>query len=117
MVSARITIEAAFLCCEGCFFVIVIAIVIVVVVVIVFVLFGFGFISFVFVFVFVCLFETGFLCSPDCPGTHSVGQAGLKLRNLPAFAFNVLGIKGVSQHHPSFLFCFVLVWIFWLFVC
>ncbi|KRX29890.1 hypothetical protein T09_11165 [Trichinella sp. T9] len=26
------------------------------------------------------------LCSPGCPGTHSVDQAGLKLRNLPASA-------------------------------
>jgi hypothetical protein len=26
------------------------------------------------------------LCSPDCPGTHSVDQAGLELRNPPASA-------------------------------
>ena len=26
------------------------------------------------------------LCSPGCPGTHSVDKAGLELRNLPAFA-------------------------------
>jgi hypothetical protein len=26
------------------------------------------------------------LCSPGCPGTHSVDQAGLKLRNSPASA-------------------------------
>jgi hypothetical protein len=26
------------------------------------------------------------LCSPGCPGTHSVPQAGLELRNLPASA-------------------------------
>ena len=26
------------------------------------------------------------LCSPGCPGTHSVDQAGLKLRNPPASA-------------------------------
>ena len=26
------------------------------------------------------------LCSPGCPGTHSVDQVGLELRNLPAFA-------------------------------
>jgi hypothetical protein len=24
------------------------------------------------------------LCSPGCPGTHSVDQAGLEIRNLPA---------------------------------
>jgi hypothetical protein len=26
------------------------------------------------------------LCCPGCPGTHSVDQAGLELRNLPASA-------------------------------
>jgi hypothetical protein len=46
-----------------------------------------------FCFVLFC-FETGFsLCSPSCPGTHSVDQAGLKLRNLPASASQVLGLK------------------------
>jgi hypothetical protein len=38
-------------------------------------------------------FETGFLCSPGCPGTHSVDQAGLELRNLPASVSQVLGLK------------------------
>jgi hypothetical protein len=33
------------------------------------------------------------LCSPGCPGTHSVDQAGLELRNLPASASWVLGLK------------------------
>ena len=33
------------------------------------------------------------LYSLDCPGTHSVDQAGLKLRNLPAPASQVLGLK------------------------
>jgi hypothetical protein len=33
------------------------------------------------------------LCSPGCPGTHSVDQAGLKLRNPPASASRVLGLK------------------------
>jgi hypothetical protein len=33
------------------------------------------------------------LCSPGCPGTHFVDQAGLELRNLPAFASQVLGLK------------------------
>jgi hypothetical protein len=31
--------------------------------------------------------------SPGSPGTHSVEQAGLKLRNLPASASQVLGLK------------------------
>jgi hypothetical protein len=34
-----------------------------------------------------------FLCRPGCPGTHSVDQAGLELRNLPASASQVLGLK------------------------
>jgi hypothetical protein len=33
------------------------------------------------------------LCSPGCPGTHFVDQAGLELRNLPASASQVLGLK------------------------
>jgi hypothetical protein len=33
------------------------------------------------------------LCSPGCPGTHSVDQAGLELRNPPASASQVLGLK------------------------
>ncbi|EGW11174.1 hypothetical protein I79_014842 [Cricetulus griseus] len=38
------------------------------------------------------------MCSPGCPGTHSVDQAGLKLRDLPASAFLSAGIKGVGYH-------------------
>jgi hypothetical protein len=33
------------------------------------------------------------LCSPGCPGPHFVDQAGLKLRNSPASASQVLGLK------------------------
>jgi hypothetical protein len=62
----------------------------------------------VFVCLFVCLFLFCFvlvwfwflvfrdrvsLCSPGCPGTHSVDQAGLELRNPPASASRVLGLK------------------------
>ena len=36
------------------------------------------------------------LCRPGCPGTHSVDQAGLKLRNLPASASQVLGLKACA---------------------
>jgi hypothetical protein len=32
--------------------------------------------------------------SPGCSGTHFVDQAGLELRNLPASASRVLGLKG-----------------------
>jgi hypothetical protein len=41
-------------------------------------------------------FDSISLCSPDCPGTHSVDQAGLKLRNLPASASQVLGLKACA---------------------
>ena len=38
-------------------------------------------------------FNCYFLYSPGCPGTHFVDQAGLELRNLPASASRVLGLK------------------------
>jgi hypothetical protein len=47
-----------------------------------------------FLFCFVLLFQDRvFLCSPGCPGTHSVDQGGLELRNTPASASQVLGLK------------------------
>jgi hypothetical protein len=36
------------------------------------------------------------LCSPGCPQTHAEEQAGLELRNLPASAFQVLGLKACA---------------------
>jgi hypothetical protein len=49
---------------------------------------------------FVCLIlvfrDRVSLYSPGCPGTHSVDQAGLELRNPPASASQVLGLKGSS---------------------
>jgi hypothetical protein len=36
------------------------------------------------------------LCSPGCPRTHSVDQAGLELRNPPASASQVLGLKACA---------------------
>jgi hypothetical protein len=36
------------------------------------------------------------LSSPGCPGTHFVDQAGLELRNLPASASQVLGLKACA---------------------
>jgi hypothetical protein len=53
----------------------------------------------------VCLFvvfqDKVSLCSPGCPGTHFVDQAGLELRNLPASASQVLGLKvcGTTARH------------------
>jgi hypothetical protein len=36
------------------------------------------------------------LHSPACPGTHSVDQAGLELRNPPASASQMLGLKACT---------------------
>jgi hypothetical protein len=45
------------------------------------------------------------LCSPGCPGTHSVDQAGLELRDLPASASQVLGLKAcATTAQQEFLF-------------
>jgi hypothetical protein len=47
-----------------------------------------------FSFLFFCFSQDRVsLCSPGCPGTHFVDQAGLELRNPPASAFQVLGLK------------------------
>jgi hypothetical protein len=51
-----------------------------------------------FVCLFVCFLFLFFqdrvsLCSPGCPRTHFVDQAGLELRNPPASASQVLGLK------------------------
>jgi hypothetical protein len=58
------------------------------VVVFVFVLFCFVFFMlFSFILIYLCSDETGHSSvSLGCPGTHSVDQAGLELRNLPASA-------------------------------
>ena len=49
-----------------------------------------GFLLFLFLFLFCFVFETG------CPGTHSVNQDGLKLRNPPASASQVLGLTACA---------------------
>jgi hypothetical protein len=56
-------------------------------------------------FVFVCLIfqDEVSLYSPGCPGTHSVDQAGLELRNLPASASQMLGLKAGATT-PGFYF-------------
>jgi hypothetical protein len=54
----------------------------------------FYFILFYFILFYFILFRDRVsLCSPGCPGTHSVDQAGLELRSLPASASRVLGLK------------------------
>jgi hypothetical protein len=40
--------------------------------------------------------DRGFLYGPDCPGDHSVEQAGLELRNVPASSSQVLGLKACA---------------------
>jgi hypothetical protein len=62
-----------------------------------------------FVCLFVCLFvfrDRVSLCSPGCPGTHFVDQAGLELRNPPASASRVLGLKAcaTTPGPPNFFF-------------
>jgi hypothetical protein len=52
------------------------------------------------------------LCSPGCPGTDSVAQAGLELRNPPVSASQVLGLKACATTAwlcPMFLITVVLV--------
>jgi hypothetical protein len=60
-------------------------------------LFCFGFFV-LFCFVLFCFVfrDRVSLYSPGCPGTHSVDQVGLKLRNLPAPASQVLGLKACA---------------------
>jgi hypothetical protein len=63
---------------------------------------------FFFVCLFVCFFRDRIsLCSTGCRGTHSLDQADLELRNLPASASQVLGLKACATTPgsvlPSFL--------------
>jgi hypothetical protein len=72
---------------------------------------------------FFCLFGLVFrdrvsLYSPGCPGTHLVDQAGLELRNLPASASRVLGLKACTTTPDLVSFVDVIIGCsgFWL-VC
>jgi hypothetical protein len=47
-------------------------------------------------FVLFCFWDRVSLCSHGCPGTHFVDQAGLKFRNPPASASQVLGLKACT---------------------
>jgi hypothetical protein len=52
---------------------------------------------FIFIFIFFLVFRDRVsLRSPGCPGTHFVDQAGLELRNPPASASRVLGLKACA---------------------
>jgi hypothetical protein len=59
--------------------------------------FYFYFILFYFIlFYFIFFQDRVSLYSSGCSGTHSVDQAGLKLRNPPASASQVLGLKACA---------------------
>jgi hypothetical protein len=49
-----------------------------------------------FLFLFLFFQDRVFLYHPGCSGTHSVDQAGLELRNPPASASQVLGLKACA---------------------
>ena len=57
---------------------------------------------FLFLFLFCCCFlffqDRVSLRSPGCPGSHSVDQDGLELRNPLASASQSAGITGVRHH-------------------
>jgi hypothetical protein len=86
--------------------------------------FGLVFSTFIFVIYFICIYlfiylfifqDRVSLCSPGCPGTHFVDQAGLELRNLPVSAPPSAGTEGV-RHHAR-LPCLFYVHVFILFCC
>jgi hypothetical protein len=70
---------------------------------------------FFFFFFFVFLRQVS-LCSPSCPGTHSVDQAGLKLRNPPASAFQVLGLKACATNPADYSHIIIRVYLQCLFI-
>jgi hypothetical protein len=57
---------------------------------------------FFFFFVFLAFRDRASLYSPGCPGPHSVDQAGLELRNPPASASRVLGLKACATTPGTF---------------
>jgi hypothetical protein len=52
---------------------------------------------------------------PNCPGIHFVDQAGPELKNPPASASRVLGLKVCTTTPGSFLFIY-LIDFYWIFV-
>ena len=82
---------------------------------------GFFFLSFFFFFFFFLVFRDRVsLYSPDCPGTHSIDEAGLKLRNPPASAYRVLGLKACAitpGYGPDFLFNNTFLWLLLVWGC
>jgi hypothetical protein len=70
-----------------------------------------------FLFSFLVFRDRVSLCSPGCLGTHSVDQAGLELRNLPASAFQVLGLKACTTTAQLLIqfFFFFLIFFYYVF--
>jgi hypothetical protein len=62
---------------------------------------------FFFFFFFLVFRDRVSLYSPGCPGTHFVDQAGLELRNPPASASQVLGLKACATT-PGLMKAFLL---------
>jgi hypothetical protein len=76
---------------------------------------------FCFVFVFFGFFRDRVsLCSPGCPGTHFVDQAGLELKNPPASASQVLELKACGPtwdwSEPSYGYGAVFFFFFFFFL-
>ena len=70
---------------------------------------------FFFLFFFFLVFRDRVsLYTPGCPGTHFVDQAGLELRNPPASASQVLGLKAWAQPRLAVTHVFIglIVWPF-----
>jgi hypothetical protein len=68
-------------------------------------------------FIILVFWDRVSLHSRGCPGTHSVDQAGLELRNLPASASRVLGLKAcatTAQRNGlffNFIYLFFYCWL------
>jgi len=59
-----------------------------------------------YLFIYLVFRDRVFLCSPGCPGTHFVDEAGLELRNPTASASQVLGLKACATKPDLFSFYF-----------
>jgi hypothetical protein len=60
---------------------------------------------FFFFFFFLVFRDRVSLCSPGCPGTHFVDQAGLKLRDPPVSASHMLELKAPPP--PGIIYGFI----------
>jgi hypothetical protein len=57
------------------------------------------------------------LYSPGCPGTNSVDQADLELRNPPASASQVLGLKACATTPGENMCCIAYVYMYVYSLC